>query len=237
MKSLTIILIVFIFIGCTKVTDVVIPSDMSTWDKELTPAIKKLSAEDRKLFSAYVVRAKLAGMLTKENQSIPIGMTIGDAILEEKKRLADQEKQAAEAAALKAKIEAEHVAISKAIHEVTTVTLLKKAELISNYHVGRFSDYQQFKIGIKNKSDKEIVGISGELEFIDIFEKTVGSVSFKISEKIKPNETYVWLGGRDYNRFIDSHRSVWNLDEGKFTTRFIPIAVVFSDGTKLIAPE
>jgi uncharacterized protein YcfL len=133
MKSLTIILIVFIFIGCTKVTDVVIPSDMSTWDKELTPAIKKLSAEDRKLFSAYVVRAKLAGMLTKENQSIPIGMTIGDAILEEKKRLADQEKQAAEAAALKAKIEAEHVAISKAIHEVTTVTLLKKAELSSNY--------------------------------------------------------------------------------------------------------
>lgn len=238
MKSLIInISIILVLIGCSKVTDTLIPSDMNAWDKELAPAIKKLSEEDRKLFAAYVVRAKLSGVFSKEKQEIPIGMTIGEAILEEKKWIAEQEKQAAEAAALKMKIEADRAEVTKAINEVAIVSFLNKSELDSNFHVGRYSDYQQFKVGIKNKSEKEIVGVSGEMEFIDVFGKLVGSVTFKISEKIKPNGTYIWIGGRDYNRFNDSHRAIWNLGEGKFTTRFVPSAVVFSDGTKLVAPE
>lgn len=238
MKKLAIVITtVLALTGCSKATDTVIPSDMSTWDKELSPAIKKLSEEDRKLFAGYVVRAKMGGLFSKENQDIPLGMTIGDAIQEEKKRIAEQEKQAAEAAALKAKIEAERAEVVKAINEVATVTLLSKAQLSSNYQIGRYSDYQQFKIGVKNKSEKDIIGVSGEIEFIDVFDKTVGSVTFKISEKIKPNGTYTWVGGRDYNRYRDTHKAVWNLDEGKYTTRFIPSAIIFSDGTRLVAPE
>ena len=73
MKSLIInISIILVLIGCSKVTDTLIPSDMNAWDKELAPAIKKLSEEDRKLFAAYVVRAKLSGVFSKEKQEIPI---------------------------------------------------------------------------------------------------------------------------------------------------------------------
>jgi hypothetical protein len=58
-----------------------------------------------------------------------------------------------------------------------------------------------------------------------------------MSERIPPGEAAQWIGTRDYNQFVAEHKAVWNLEEGQYTTRFIPEAVVFEDGTKLTMPE
>lgn len=221
--------------GCSKPTETIIPSDMSAWDKELAPQVKKLSEEDRRLFAAYVARAKIGEAFA--GKGVPLGTTVGQAIDEQRKWLVLQEQKAAEELALKEKLEKERLAAEAAIASAVTVTLLDKRELPRDWEVRRISDTQVFKIGVQNKSDKEIVGIAGTLEFVDVFDKRVGAVSFGISERLKPGQDFVWTGSRDYNQFIDEHKAVWNLEKGKYTTRFKPEQVVFADGTKLGSPR
>jgi len=236
-----------VLVACSKPYDTVIPSDMSAWDKELAPVVKELSDEDRKLFSAFVARAKIAEVFAK-GEGIPFGMTVGDAIEAQKKwemelaakeaeERALRERKAKEEAELKAQLEAKRAETIKAIQEAVTVTLVSKKELPVNYDVRRYSEYQQFNIGLQNNGDKTIAGVSGELEFVDLFDKVVGSVTFRITETIRPGGSHVWIGGRDYNQFLDRHRAVWNLEPGQYTTRFIPESVVFADGSRLVMPE
>lgn len=224
-----------LLIACSNPNDTIIPSDMSKWDTELAPALKKLPEEDRKLVAAYLMRAKLVETLGKE--PMPLGLTVGEALAQQKQWQAEEEKKAAAAKALKERLQREQEEARAAIGQAVTVTFLNKRQLPKNWEAERFSDTQQFTIGVENKSDKELVGVSGEIRFIDVFDKDVGGVNFRISEKIKPGGTYRWNGERRYNEFVDSHKAIWNLEDGKFTTRFVPEAVVYADGSKLAAPK
>ncbi|TFZ02955.1 hypothetical protein EZ313_17160 [Ramlibacter henchirensis] len=235
-------------IGCGKATETIIPSDMSTWDKELAPVVQKLSEEDKKHFVAYVARMKLAEGLSGGKNAIPFGMTVGQAIEEQKKwaaeleqRLArekaEEQKREAEAAALVQKLVAESIEIARRINEAVTVTLLAKRELPRSFEAGRYSDYQQIVIGIQNNAQKPLKALSGRLDFIDAFNKVVAKVYFEITRDVKPGATYKWTGGRDYNQFIDEHRVLWNLDDGQYKTRFVPETLIFTDGEKLTMPK
>jgi hypothetical protein len=221
--------------ACSKPTDTVIPSDMATWDKELATALKKLPEEERKKVATYLMRAKMGEVFG--GKGIPPGTTIGAAIEEQKKWDAEQEAKKVAEEALKKKLEQERAEAIKKLNTAVTVTLLAKQELPKNYDIGRYSEYQQFRIGVQNNTDKPISGVSGEIKFIDVFEKEVGAVNFGISENIEPGKSATWVGGRDYNQFTESHRAVWNLEQGKYTTKFIPEMVVFKDGTKLSVPK
>jgi hypothetical protein len=238
MKKIAFTLFVALLLAaCSKPTDAIIPADMATWDKELAPSIQKLGDADRELFTGYTLRVKIGGLFGGDKAGIPLGMTVGQAIEEQKKWVAEQKKAAEEAAALKVKMEADKLVTIKAINDTVTVTLLEKIQLPKDFDEGRYSESQVFVVGVQNKSTKDMTGVSGEIEFIDVFDKVVGSVSFGISETIKSNGTHKWTGSRDYNQFIDKHQAVWNLEEGKSTTRFTPEAVIFADGTKLKMPD
>lgn len=228
--------------ACTRPTEVIIPTDTSKWDTELAPTVKKLSEEDRKLLTGYLMRAKLSETFSKGAGGIPLGTTIGQAIEEQKKWAAEQEALAAaqrakeaEEKALRAKLEKEAEAAREAITNAVTVTLVSKMERPSNIYAGQYRDRQVFIVGVENKTDEAMAGVSGELEFVDLFGKVVGAVNFRIAEKIAPKGTVKWTGERDYNQFLDNHRAVWNLERGQYTTRFIPDTIVFADGRKLSA--
>lgn len=221
--------------GCAKPEDAIIPSDMATWDEKLAPEVRKLSEDDRKKVAAYLARAKMGEVFGGEG--IPPGVTIGDAIEAQTAWLAEQEAKRVEEEALRQKLEQERAAALKALGDAVTVTLLGKSEYPSNYRIGRYSEYQEFRVGAQNNTEKVMVGVSGEIKFIDVFDKEVGGVNFGISERIEPGKSIVWTGGRDYNQFVDSHRAIWNLEEGKYTTRFVPETVVFEDGSKLGMPQ
>ena len=236
MKRIAVLLIAIAAIcGCSKPTDAVIPSDIATWDKDLTPELKKLPDADREKVAAYLMRAKMGEVFG--GKGIPPGTTIGQALEAQKKWEAQQAAKRAEEEALKKKLEQERAAVIEQLNKAVTVTLLEKRELPKNYDAGRYSEYQLFRIGVQNNSDKVVMGVAGEIKFIDVFDKEVGAVNFRISENIEPGKSVTWTGGRDYNQFLDSHRAVWNLEEGKYTTKFVPEMVVFKDGTKLTVPK
>lgn len=219
--------------ACSKPTDTIIPSDTSKWDTDLAPMINKLSEEDKKLVAGYLMRSKLGAALGGNKEGIPIGTTVGAAIEQQKAWIAQVAKQEAEAKALKEKMLKEQAEAQAAIDNAVTVTLISKKELPRNYDARRYSEQQEFNIGVKNKTAKEISGVSGVLDFIDIFDKTVGAVSFSISEKIAPGGEANWSGIRDYNQFMPEHKAVWNLEEGKYKTQFRARAIIFADGSKL----
>lgn len=221
--------------GCSKPTDAVIPSDISVWDKELAPHLKKLPDDEREKVGVYLMRVKLGEVFG--GKGVPPGTTVGQALEAQKKWEAEQAAKRAEEEALKKKLEQERVAATEQLNKAVTVTLLSKRQLPKNYDAGRYSEQQEFRIGVQNNSEKPVSGVAGEIKFIDVFDKEVGAVSFRISENIAPGKSATWVGGRDYNRFIDAHRAVWNLEEGKYTTRFVPDMVVYADGTKLTVPE
>jgi hypothetical protein len=235
-KSVVVLLIASAaLLGCSKPTDAVIPSDMAAWDKELAPELKKLPEGDRERVAAYLMRAKMGEAFG--GKGVPPGTTVGDALAAQKKWEADQAAKRAEEEALKKKLEQERAVALEQLNKAVTVSLLAKRELPRSYDSGRYSDYQQFRIGVQNNSDKVVIGVAGEIKFIDVFDKEVGSVNFRISENIEPGKSATWTGGRDYNQFLDEHRAVWNLADGKYSTRFVPETVVFKDGAKLSAPK
>ncbi|RZJ26116.1 MAG: hypothetical protein EOO54_03990 [Haliea sp.] len=236
MKHVAVVIIaVAAMCGCSKPTDAVIPSDMTTWDKELAPELKKLPDEDREKVAAYLIRAKMGEVFG--GKGVPLGTTIGQALDGQKKFEADQAAKRAEEAALKKKIEQERNAAMEQLNKAVTVTLIDKRELPKSYESGRYSEYQQFRIGVLNNSERAMMGVSGEIKFIDVFDKEVGAVIFRITESIEPGKSATWTGGRDYNQFLEAHRAVWNLEEGKYATKFVPEMVVFKDGTKLSVPK
>ncbi|MFG0677714.1 hypothetical protein [Delftia sp. WSY_7] len=222
--------------GCSKPTETVIPSDMSQWDSVLAPAVKKLPEEDRKLLAAFVARAKTGELLGK-GEGIPFGTTVGDAISLQKKWTEDQRIKAEEEKALKEKLAKEAEAAKRLINESVTVALLSKNQRPRDFHAGRFEDQQIFIVGIENKTHKRIMGVSGEMTFIDVFDKVVGSMNFAASEEIRPGSTIKWTGVRSYNQFDKDQRAMWNLEEGKYKVMFTPWEVIFEGGEKLSAPR
>jgi hypothetical protein len=221
--------------GCSKPTDAVIPSDFASWEKDLVPHLQKLSEADREKVAAYLIRAKAGEVFG--GKGLPPGTTIGQAIEGQKKFEIEEAAKRAEEEALKKKLEQERTAAMEQLNKAVTVTLLEKKEVPKNYDAGRYSAHQEFRVGIQNNSDKPVIGVAGEIKFIDVFDKEVGSVIFKASEAIEPGKTITWTGERKYNEFIDKHRAVWNLQSGKYTTKFVPEAVVFKDGTKFEVPK
>lgn len=208
---------------------------MATWDIALAPELKELPDADREKVAAYLMRAKMGEVFG--GKGVALGTTIGQALEAQKKWEAEQAAKRAEEDALKKKLEQERSTAIQQLNQAVTVTLLAKRELPKNYDAGRYSEYQQFQIGVQNNSERIVIGVSGEIKFIDVFDKEVGSVNFRISENIEPGKNAVWTGGRDYNQFLDTHRAVWNMEEGKYTTKFVPEMVVFRDGAKLVVPN
>lgn len=235
---------VVLLVACSKPTETVIPSDMSQWEKDLAKASRKLSEEDRKLLAGYLTRVKMGSILSGGAIDIPVGTTIGDAIKEQRawldeqaETLAAEKKREAEEKALRERLKAERQAMIDDIHKAVTVTLIEKDQRPANPSVRRYRDEQVFVIGVENRSNHAIKGVSGELEFVDLFDKVVGAVSFRITEDVEPGGTVTWTGTRDYNEFIKEHRAVWNLEEGDFKTRFIPEALVFANGITYKVPD
>lgn len=228
--------------GCTKPMDVVIPSDVSAWDKDLAPAILKLGPDEQKIVQGYLMRMKIAETLSAGQQGIPVGFTVRQAIAdqrswmaEKEKELAEQHAKAEEEKALKERLAKQAQAAKAELQNAVTVVLLSKEQLPSNPSAGRYSGRQNFSIGVTNRTHKRMTGVSGELELMDLFEKVIGSVSFRIAETIEPGSDVRWVGGRDYNQFISTHKAVWNIEEGQYSTRFIPETILFADGSKLQA--
>lgn len=93
--------LLFAVAACSSPESQVIPSNLEAWqsDEKLQGAILKLSAEDQKTLSAWMLRR---GLATTRGEAIPEGTTIAKAIEEER---AWQKQRAAQQADGKTELE------------------------------------------------------------------------------------------------------------------------------------
>ena len=224
--NILIVIAAFTLIACSDPKGTVIPQDIATWDKTLKPSIDKLNEDEKKLFLGYTMRAKMGELFG--GKGIESGTTVGKAIEQQKKWIAERELKEVEEKALKAKLLADQAALTKQIDDLITVTVLELSMQKENYR-----EQQVIRLGLQNKSTKDIRGISGTMKFIDMFDKEVGAVYFEYTNGLKAGATASWTGTRDYNQFLEQHKAIARLEEGKYKAAFEPEMIVFEDGAKL----
>lgn len=225
--------------ACQKATDTAIPSEVATWDKELAPAVQKLSPEERALFTAYIVRAKMGEVFG--GKGVPPGTTIGMAI-EDQRRFAEQKaKEEAEAKALAEKIKKERAAAMEQMRQAVTVALVEKSVEVERGYSGMEMDRKLWvRFAYKNNSDKVIAGVKGTITINDLFGDRISAFAISNDDTIPPGASKVWAGSRSIKFAVGNYNKdekLADLPPEKYSLQWEPAAVVFADGTKLTAPE
>ena len=159
--------------ACANPKQTVLPQDTSKWEAELKPTLEKLTTEDKELLAGYLVRLKL-GEAFGVGAALPIGITVGEAIENQRKFKVEQEAKAsaekavkerkeAEAKALKEQVEKQRAELVRQFDDTLLVSFVGKGFQPSDYKNNVMEDSITFKLAFSNKSKKDIAGFKGLL--------------------------------------------------------------------------
>lgn len=218
--------------GCQNPHDHELPSDISKIDEGTRDAIKKLPSEERELVAKYALRHTFGG-----DKPGAIGVTIGQAIQEQKEFEAAAAQREAEAAALKASMQKEHDDAVARMNKSVAVALVSKTYEESNFREGTYEDTIHLEIAIENKTDKAIAGVKGTAVFRDMFGDIITRSNVAITHDIPPNAKYLWQASKHYNQFEQSDKTLRSTPTEKIKFEFEPDTIIFADGTKQSAPS
>jgi hypothetical protein len=244
MRILAILLCSMVLAACSDPKDTPLPRELDKMDT-IKPAIEKLTAEERDLVAAYIIRhtrvAERGGLFGgQERLGIPEGMTIGKAIEEQRKFNADAAFEEARQQALKAKLRADREAAKKQMREAVTVTLVSK-KLAAERGYGGFVTDENLEVifGFKNNTDKDIAGVKGYISVKDLFGEELSGFLISNDKTIPAGQSISWTGSRSvaYSLGNNKDRKLAELEDDKYSVEWEPEMIVFKDGTKLIAPK
>lgn len=225
-------------LACSNPLNQPMPTDIKTAgdDKAFKAAVEKLPQDQRELLAGYVMRAAMAeafsGGVAKGNAK-----TVGDAIEEQRKFIAENAAKEAEQKALAEKVTAAREKATKAMDAVLTVALTSKTVRPKDIHAGRFHDSVEITVAFKNNFPKDISGVKGRLIFTDIFGDKIKDVGLKVDDPIAAGATYVWPGTMDLNQFEASDTKFANTPQDKLKATWQPITYLFADGTSVTMPN
>lgn len=236
MKKIILLIVALTLVACSDPHSTIISSAEADKEK-MQSAMKKLSDEERELVAAYMMRTIMTNAFAGK-EALPNGITIGDAIKQQKAWLADQKVKEAEAAALKVKLQAERDATEKQMRDAVTVTLVKKSVRTERGYSGiEMDQYIEIIVGYQNNGSKPIAGVKGRLIIYDIFDKEVTAFMISSDGDIEPGKSITWEGGRSikYGTKSTEDKQFAYMDDGKYKAKWEPEMVVFKDGTKITA--
>ena len=236
-RCLTILFISIILAACSGPKDTLLPHDPKKRES-IKPAMAKLTPEEQELVNGYITRHTSG----KKGPGIPEGMTIGKAIEEQRKFMADAEKEGAERQALKAKLHAEREAAMKSLREAVTLALVSKKimpEEGSSYR-GIVQD-EKFVVAFscRNNTDKDISGVQGYVSIKDLSGVEISGFHLSQEKTIKAGKTETWTVSRPvkYSSGTNNDRKLAGLAVDKYRMVWEPRLIVFKNGTKLTAPK
>ena len=119
------------------------------------------------------------------------------------------------------------------MNEAVTLTVTKKDYLPSDIEAERYHDRVQFEFEVRNHTSKDIAGVKGTLEFRDMFDTPVKSLTLSLGEDIEAGtERTITEYGMDVNQFEDADQKLAVTDLAKLKATFVPEMIIFADGTK-----
>jgi hypothetical protein len=227
-----------LMLACADPHDFVLPANEKAWadNEKLKETIQKLPPEEQDLLREYLTRKLMSEALGGTGLP-PMGVTLGDAVKEQRAWKAAQEQAAAEAAALAAKVAAEREAKQARMNDAMTVAVTSLAFRPSNYNVGRYSDTIALAIAFENKADQKASGVKGAVRFADLFGDEIKTVGVSFDEGVAPHATAVWKAELRYNQFVASDVKLGNTPLEKLKITWLPSVILYADGTSLVVVE
>lgn len=221
--------------SCSKPRDFTISAEPSKWgsDEKLKSAVAKLPEEDRQLLAGWMLRAGMG----KAFGATVSDTTIGTAIEQQRQFEAERAAKEAEEAALAARVAKERAEAAAAMNAILTVAMTKFEFFEADYRNRILSDGFQVGFALENKSSKDLVGVKGTVQFADIFDDRIKSIGLSIDEPIPAGQVLQWGGTLDYNQFMDADKKLRSTPAAKLKVSYIPSVFLFSDGTRMAAPQ
>jgi hypothetical protein len=230
MKSKNLILVsaAFLLIGCQNVRDVELSK---LTDDQKTSLDKKLNGEESRLLLGYMMRQGVSQAFG--GKGVPEGITVRQAISEQREFLAKEKQEEAKAEELKKKVEAERKAKQEEFAQLLSEAFVSKKNVEGEYG----QKYASLEMALENKTDKDIQGVKGILKITDIFGDPIQNISFSYDKGIAAKKTAIYKGGIEINRFMDKDMKLFNTDFDKLKSSFEIATIIYKDGTKVEAPE
>jgi hypothetical protein len=137
----------------------------------------------------------------------------------------------------KIEIEQKELALKAKNEEENRIELLNESVTLTCFSKGYDEyDYQKYityKFVIKNKSDKEIRALKGQISFMNLFDEEIKTLNFVYDQPIEAKMEVNYNATTDYNRFTDSDKALKNKELKDLKVVWKPTKVIFSDGTTL----
>lgn len=235
--------------ACSKPLDTPLPSDISQLES-IRPQLQKLTPDEQELFAQFLMRrtvgaALLAGLGGSGKPApIPAGMTIGQAIEEqrqmrEKFRVEEQARAARKQAeeAKQARLEAEHQKAIDRMNAAVKIELTKFTVAPEEINGVTFGQIAELRVRLTNTSAKQLSGVKWVLELRDKFGDVVGRIRLKSEKVVEAGESTEETFQSRLNQFSADDRKLAAYDVSSGKAVPIPDVVLFGDSTKLDAPS
>lgn len=111
------------------------------------------------------------------------------------------------------------------------VTVTDKTNIPENYDSGQYSDRVEFTFDVENLTDKDIKGVQGTLQVLDLFDTEILSIGTDFTGETIPANSSVTIKdlGLDINQFMDTHLKLYNEAYEDLKFQYSVTHVVFAD--------
>ena len=230
-----------LLIACSDPRSTALPDDIAKLET-IKPQVEKLSEADRGLLTGFLMRrsmSKLMPGLAKTAGDKTAG-TIGEAIDSQKKYVEEAGKRDAAEKLAAAKIKQEHDAAVASMRDLVSVGLIsKKINSQTGYSGIETERTIEVSFNFTNKSAKDIAGVKGRITARDQFGDELSGFQISNDETIKTGGAAIWRGSRSVKYAFGGNNKdekFVETEDGKYSITWEPQAIVFTDGTKVIAP-
>jgi hypothetical protein len=220
--------IVFLTVGCRNVRDTELAK---LTDDQKASLDKKLGSEEEHLLMSYMMRQGMSQAFG--GKGMPDGITVGQAIKEQRDFLAKEKQEEAKAEELKKRIEAEQKRKQEEFAQMLSEVVVSKKNVEGEFG----QNYVTMEMAFENKTDKDIQGVKGTLKVTDIFGDLIRNIQFSYDRGIAAKKATTYKGDIRINRFDGKDLKLYNTDFDKLKTSFETETIIFKDGTKVEAPE
>lgn len=89
-----------------------------------------------------------------------------------------------------------------------------------------------FTFKFTNNTDKDIEGVQGTINFMDLFGNSIKQVKLTYDDGLKAGESKLYSATVDYNQFMDEDIKLKNTDLAKLKYEWDTDMIIYTDGTK-----
>jgi len=114
--------------------------------------------------------------------------------------------------------------MERKMRSICNITLTKKKKA---------GDRLSMTLKFENKGDKEIVALTGKLEFHDTEGKLLKEIKIPLQESLKAKKSVTWSGDLPCNMSKEKDAAFAKISIADLKVNWMPDNYVFADGTKL----